>query len=435
MKTLFTLLITGILFYLPTTTKAQYELTSGFIPHKVVNYPLAYNDILRTHSLNWTKEEFLAGQNTWRNVERCVNSKNIFGGFDELSTAYWDTVNNAWENNYKTVYGSIYDSNNNLVELERSITYGGNTFVNKDEYTFNPNNTLKEKLNYIKSANTFQLSSKTSYLFNANGKRVKDSTRTFNPPDNIITFYTYDNNGNCVHEIQRYIPKGFYDTMYEYKYEYYNTGKIKRIAQYWGMGTLPWLERNVKEYTYTQNGEIDKVYEWNRRPQEGDSLKLYYVFSHYYTNNRLSSMSMHSLANGSELFLDSIVLNYLPNGQYDTAQVYRAGTAPTTWESTNSQRIIFTPNSTTGINKPAATVGSLKAYPNPTANNLFVEFETIANSVIELRLADLTGKALKTQTVFVEAGKTNTLTLQTDNLAAGIYLLHAGQQTIKVIKQ
>lgn len=432
MKSLFTLLITGILFYLPTITKAQDELSSGFIPHKVVDYPLAYRDILRTHSLDWTREGFLAGQNTWRNVELCVNSKNVFGGFDELSAAYWDTVNNIWENNYKTIYRSIYDSNNKIAELEEDISYTGSNFTNKAEYTYNPNHTVKEKLFYTKSGSTFQLSNKTMFLYNANGKRVKDSIRYFNPASSSVTFYTYDNNGNCTHEIQRNIPKNFYDTTYEYKYEYYNTGKLKRLAYYYGSGTLPWLDRNVKEYTYTQNGEIDKVYQWLRQPQEGDSLKLRSVYSHYYINSRLSSMSLHS---GTGQFVDSIVLNYLPNGQYDTAQVYRAGLTSTTWESTNSHRIIFTPNSTTGINEPLATVGTLKAYPNPTTETLFVELNAAIDGSTDLVLADVTGKILKTKPVSFFAGQTTTTKLYIDDLATGIYILRAGNSTIKVIKQ
>lgn len=432
MKTILTLFITGILFYMPTITKAQDELSSGFTSHKVVNPPLAYRDILRTQSLDWTKEVFLAGQNTWRNVELCVNSKNVFGGFDELSTAYWDTVNNAWENNYKTTYNSIYDNNNDLVEQEVNTVYGGNSFVSKNEYTYYPNRKVKSQNSYTKFAGSFQLTSKTNFLYDANENRYKDSSTTFNPSNNIITFYTYDNNGNCVHEIQRYIPKNFWDTINEYKYEYYNTGKLKRMAYYYGSGTLPWLDRNVKEYTYTQNGEIDKIYQWLRQPQEGDSLKLRSIYSHYYTNSRLSSMSLHS---GTGQFVDSIVLNYLPNGQYDTAQVYRAGASPTTWESTNSQRIIFTPNSTTGINKPAATIGTLKAYPNPTSNTLFVELSTATNGNTNLVLIDLSGRVLKTKPVSFFAGQTTTTELQIDELATGIYMLRVGNNTIKVFKQ
>lgn len=434
MKTILTLLITGILFYLPTITKAQDELSSGFIPHKVVEPPLAYRDILRTHSLDWTREGFLAGQNTWRNVELCVNSKNVFGGFDELSAAYWDTVNNIWENNYKTIYRSIYDSNNKLVELEKSTSYGGNSFVNKEEYIYNTNLTIKEQLSYTKSGSSFQLSSRTNFLYNANGKRIKDSTRTFNPVNNIITFYTYDNNGNCVNEIQRYIPKNFLDTTYEYKYEYYNTGKLKRLISFYGSSALPWVERDVKEYTYTQNGEIDKVYWWYR-PTQNDNLNLTRIYNHYYANNKLLSMASHFFNNGQEQFADSIVLNYLPNGQYDTAQVYRAGLSSTTWETTNSHRIIFTPNSTTGINRPLATVGKLKAYPNPTTETLFVELNAAIDGSTDLMLTDVTGKILKTKPVSFFAGQTTTTELHIDDLVSGIYILRAGNSTIKVIKQ
>lgn len=434
MKTLFTILITGILFYLPTITKAQNELTVGFIPHKVVNPPLAYRDILRTYSLDWTREEFLAGQNTWRNVERCVNSKNVFGGFDELSTAFWDTANGIWENYYKTTYNSIYDSNNDLAEQEVNTVYGGNSFVSKSEYTYYPNRKIKSRNSYTKFAGSFQLTSKTNFLYDANENRYKDSSATFNPSENIITYYTYDNNGRCTHELQRYVPKSFWDTVYEYKYEYYNTGKLKRSSYYYGVSTLPWVERDVKEYTYTQNGEIDKVYQWYR-PTQNDSLNLTGIYSHYYANNKLASTTSHFFNNGQEQFVDSIVLHYLPNGQYDTAQVYIAGASPTTWEITNSQRLIFTPNSTTGINKPTATINALKAYPNPTTNSLFVELNAATDGSTDLVLTDLSGRVLKTKAVSFFAGQTITTELQIDDLATGIYILRAGSSTIKIIKQ
>ena len=437
MKTILTSFFAGALLYLPLITKAQENLAGGISTYPpVVEPPTAYRDILRVKSQGFLRQEYIANIGTWRNVEQNISSKDVFGGFDELSVSTWDTINGIWETVYKTAYTTSYNSNNLPVERIVSTTYNGNTFTSKTDYDYFTNQKVKQADMSFKNGSTFVLSAKVYFLFDANGTRYRDSVALFNPNRSVITNYTYDNNGSCTHALERNVPVYFgTDTVTENKYEYYSNGKLKRLTFYYGSASLPWVEREVTEYTYTQNGEIDKIYVWYRDTQNSN-LVLSRIYGQYYTNNKLSSMVSHFFGSmQQDVYYDSIVLNYLPNGQYDTAKVYRADASLSAWESTNSHRFIFTPNSTTGINKPAATVGALKAYPNPATETLFVEIDPTITDVVDVTFTDMTGKVLKTQQLSVFAGTAASTQLPLTGIANGIYTLRVGNSALKVVKQ
>lgn len=425
----------GLLLSMPSLTSAQDELASGIPFYKpVVELPLAYRDILRTETEGWTREEFIATQGIWRNVELAVSSRDAFGGFSELSTAYWDTANSFWENNYKAEYSSIYNSESLVEEKELEVNYTGTNFKVKTVYTYYPNKKEKQVDFYYQVGSTYTPESNRFLLYDANNKRRIDSVVYLNPASKIITYYTYDNNGRCTESVERNVPQRFgIDTISQSLYEYYTTGELKRVISLYNFNQGgPLVKIGMKEYTYTQDGKIDKVFDWYR---QNSSLELFNIYSHYYTASKLSAITSHYFQVGQENYNDSIVLNYLPNNQYDTAKIYRKGATPMSWATTPMHRMIFVPATTTGINKAKSLVTTLKAYPNPVTNTLFVQLDAATNGTTDLVLTDITGKVLKTQTVQFFAGQTTTTELQIDDLATGIYMLRAGNNTIKVIKQ
>jgi hypothetical protein len=434
MKTLFTLLFVGALLCAPFMATAQEDLASGtyfFTP--VVIPQLAYRDILRAETEGWTREEFVAQQNAWRNLELAVSSKDARGGYAELSTALWDKTNNIWQNNYKTTYNSIYNGSNLVEEKEIITSYGGNTSNVKNVYTYYPNKTEKQIDVYYNNGGSYSLVSNVYVLYDANNKRRVDSVVLFNPTRSVVTYYTYDNNGQCIERLERNVPVYFgTDTVSQALYEYYNTGELKRLVTFYGVANLPWVEREVREYTYTQAGKVDKLYFWYRQTQN-TSLDLLAIYGHYYANNKLSSTTLHSFQAGQEYYTDSIVLNYLPNNQYDTAQIYRRGATPTSWATTPTHRMIFAPATTTGVATTAKPIALIKAYPNPTTNTLFVELEAPTDGITDLVVTDMAGKVLKNQPVQLLAGQTTTIALQTQGFAKGIYLLRVGSTTTKII--
>ncbi len=435
MKTILTSLFLGILLSMSNLATAQDELSSGAPFYKpVVEPPLAYRDILRTETEGWTREEFIAAQGIWRNVELAVSSRDAFGGFAELSTAYWDTANSFWENNYKAEYSSIYNSNNLVEENELEVSYTGTNFKIKAVYAYYPNKKEKQVDFYYKSGSSFSPSSKTFFLYDANNKRRIDSAVYLNPASSVVTYYTCDNNGRCTESVERNVPQRFgTDTVSQSLYEYYTTGELKRIVSLYNFNQGgPLAKTGMKEYTYTQNGKIDKVFDWYR---QNDSLELFGIYSHYYTASKLSAITSRYFQAGQENYNDSIILNYLPNNQYDTAKIYRAGATPTSWAATPTHRMIFAPTTTTSIGSAKKLGTALNAYPNPANQTLFVELNAATEGNTDIVLTDITGKVLKTKAVQFFAGQTTKTELQIDDLATGIYMLRAGNNTIKIIKQ
>ncbi len=68
-------------------------------------------------------------------------------------------------------------------------------------------------------------------------------------------------------------------------------------------------------------------------------------------------------------------------------------------------------------------IGSIGAFPNPTANNLTINFETIGTQKLTLRICDTTGKLIKTafEKKKFDTGQ-NTEIIDLDNLTSGIYM-------------
>jgi hypothetical protein len=89
----------------------------------------------------------------------------------------------------------------------------------------------------------------------------------------------------------------------------------------------------------------------------------------------------------------------------------------------------------TGIKQVANNTLKIAAYPNPASTNLFVEINAQIDGEATLELTDLTGKILKTQALDLLKGQSNNIEIDITDVPQGLYLLHAGNQTLKIIKE
>ena len=81
----------------------------------------------------------------------------------------------------------------------------------------------------------------------------------------------------------------------------------------------------------------------------------------------------------------------------------------------------FTTVSTVGINELISTT-NISLFPNPTSQNLSINFETPVSTELSTAIFDITGKEIKQYQIQTLVGK-NQLTLQTEDLEAGVYFV------------
>ena len=80
---------------------------------------------------------------------------------------------------------------------------------------------------------------------------------------------------------------------------------------------------------------------------------------------------------------------------------------------------------TTGISPliEAAKLGFGNVFPNPSANEMFIQISSEANLELNFSIFDVAGRVADSRVVSIPSGKTQ-VALQTANLSAGIYTLN-----------
>ncbi len=79
-------------------------------------------------------------------------------------------------------------------------------------------------------------------------------------------------------------------------------------------------------------------------------------------------------------------------------------------------------------------VNSLNLYPNPTSDQLNVEFDLMQDGEWVLVVADITGKMVRSESQFRTAGR-QVMQLQTSDLASGMYLLYLTDGTERLSRK
>jgi hypothetical protein len=89
-----------------------------------------------------------------------------------------------------------------------------------------------------------------------------------------------------------------------------------------------------------------------------------------------------------------------------------------------------------GVNESIA-LNSFGIYPNPTDNELNVQFNLSQPEIMLFEIMDLTGKKIEKQVIKANSGE-NLVILNTNNLSSGLYLLNVNSgnltKTIQFIK-
>lgn len=422
---------TFIFLTLPLITIGQDKLRLGVNPLGTsVQLPYAYFDILRNTSTGWYSEKLETSSNTWETTGKTRQLKDAKGRFINIDTEQWSDFEKKWVPFRKTHYEYISDNSNELVQIDINTITNLRDLGTRQKLKYKDSK-LVEVNNFSRdneAGTPFNNGSNSYFFYNNIGQRVKDSFAFVFPQNISLLFRDFDNNGRVVKET--FVnPFVIIDTIRYTVYQYHSNNKIKQVQSF-ALDPARILVETLREvYAYNSNGEIDSLIVYNR-PNTSSVIQLSSLYKHYYNSEqKISTMVKKSFFNNYWRNNDSIVINYLPNGYYDTAFIYQVNVSTNLWRSNYSSRLIF---NAINLSSPKITNirASFIAFPNPTSHKLLIRFESHFNSPQKVTLTDMTGKKL----VVKEIVSTDT-EINMQDLPKGIYFLNVGGYTKKIIKE
>lgn len=416
MKNLFVLII----LFCSLLAKSQNSLTSGNpddIP-RVVKPPFYHVDALRNSAGSWYEQKYTGGQ--WKNFQRIITLKNSDGHFTEISAQSWVTNTNggAWNKGSLIKYSYVKDGQGQITELVR-------------EFWGTQDGTLKTIFSYANGKMTgidFQVLSNGNYsttavgfyVYDGNGNRIKDSTGYGTSWQ--VANYTYDGNNRCIlKELFLYNPQPTLANVDSFFYD--NMGRLARTA----------TGNSFETYSYNSAGDIENYgsYAYNGTM---DTIIVGFNYKHTYNSSgKITSIVSRKYFIDEWENEDSLVNTFDANGDYDTGYHYRGSKDNWVISQTEWKNIYgFVSN---GINNPQQPDFDITSYPNPAVNEITIELTPAATTQTVVHLLDLAGREIKSQTIQVVRGEKHTLTFDTQELAPGVYLVRAGNTTLKWLRQ
>lgn len=437
MKTfIYRLLGIGMLLSLGGQAIGQASLKYGLTPNNpVVSPPFLYLDLLCTTSAGWVWQYRTTPPLRWNNYEKVVNTKSADGDLTEVKTLHWSTNTQTWQTVYNNLYTYQKDANNNVLQVTWEQTIPNYVGAVQFDNTYNAQGRLEESIVSFRNGGVYVPTTHIYMKHDAVGNRVLDSGVNIpTSTNNLMIYYEYDNNNRCVRQMETILSaNNVFDTTTTTSYTYTVDGRLNAKLIEYKKSSDRRIDASLYTYTYTPTGKIDEMTTY-LKDTSSTQMDNDMFYKHYYNaQNKLAAMVFKQPTLKGWGTQDSIVMNYLPNGEYDTAHFY-GGDGDMAWESSYSQRFLFDKN-TTGIPQVNNITTHLTAYPNPATNTLFVEVEASTNGTTELVLTDMTGRVLNTQTLTLFAGQPINTQIKLNGMATGFYMLRAGNKTIKIAKQ
>lgn len=434
MKKISTQIFTFVLFTIFSATafcQDNLRYGEGKLP-EVVSPQILFWDVLRTQTPGWIRENHNPQLNQWVNFEKAVNTKDAKNRFIELSTAYWDTLNMDWENNYKAKYTCADDNKDRLMEVIEEVSYDATEYTSKLDVHYDTAGVISSFDTWFETNTGFRLVGTTFIKYGANGKRVCDSSTFTSSQVKRTRNYEYDNQGRCIKQsVVSFTPPSFLDTQAIWTYSYYPDGKRKQNSFFSRQNNNSLVEITREEFTYNTAGKIDKLMFWQRISPTADLL-LTSLYSQYYApDGKLIAMASEGLVFTNWIKMDSTVFRYLPNGYYDTAWGHTPQNGM--WSANPTFRLVFDANPNTGIAGIQKVATKLTAYPNPASSTVFVEVTPEKTGMVDFIITDITGKTIKTLATHCTANEINTIAISLDGVEAGIYFLRNGGQAAKIV--
>ncbi len=87
-------------------------------------------------------------------------------------------------------------------------------------------------------------------------------------------------------------------------------------------------------------------------------------------------------------------------------------------------------NTSNAVQQIANNVNSVKAFPNPFADNLTINLNSASNTTVTYSITDMYGSVIAKEKVSVDKGE-NKITLNTSNFVSGMYFVNVQDNNSK----
>ncbi|NOT38170.1 MAG: T9SS type A sorting domain-containing protein [Saprospiraceae bacterium] len=206
------------------------------------------------------------------------------------------------------------------------------------------------------------------------------------------------------------------DSVLEYKVNFQNLGNYHT--------------RKVRvEITLDKNLDWKKLIPLFASSKERIEMSLNGKLTYYFDDIRLDPASSSEESSKGFLIFSVPLLKGLPVGTkiQNYADIFFDFNAPITTNLT-----LNTIRSLVASDNPKNDKGTLKVFPNPANEILFVEFEHHQDEIGTLELIDLLGRSIENSAIQLVAGK-NSFVLHLDNVSSGYYTVKLNSKSGKIM--
>ncbi len=351
--------------------------------------------------------------------------------YDRADVYYVDTPNTGWKTSPTVVMTQTFDNNNNLRSytsiwkgdttssrfwtysttgkvLQLDYWYGLDTYFACREKTFSAYNTNDhlEQQQFVRYAvqGTWTDSANTYYVYDTNSNVLVDSSVEFDAANTYLRtrvgYYYYDTLGRLSCSKQIYESK-MNPISLDTTFNFYEYDSLDRVISYKNTSDSPsTVAVNTYTYAYYPNGDL-KTTVYNNIMQVPDDSTEY----RYDNKGRL---------------IEKYRRLFVPTPNPPTAYYYKT-------------EYHYQHHWSNNINKVTASNTSLKVYPVPATDLLYIRAELAASGQLQGVITDMQGRVLYQWRD--EASKQYTKQIHLSHLPAGLYMLQLHTDSEVATKQ
>ena len=385
-------------------------------------------------------------RNGMSQLKKVIISENFISvpGFSEDFS--WDTDLNDWQHDSNTTYN--YDESGRVTE-EIVQEPGNNLYVSRISYSYDLTGNITEEVSYVWGDNEWTPVSgeKSVYMINddsqfsgiieqtlENGIWV-NTTKTvyvlndFNIPIGILSYYwkgddwmIYSKTKNITWADWPTRKLAAYTLQYWHNYSWFNGERY--FTQYDGdnytattevWDSVEWVNSTRETYSLTDNVEINTVEKWTESGWENsDKYQGTTDDEGNPAGFQYSTWSSSGWTTVMELFFD---LEY-NEGKDVTEMIFRYWD-PGLTSPINVSKYVFSNflHITTDVSD-VYTLENVKVYPNPVSSAFTIQIDEPVFSGYKVNITNLSG-----QTVFSSTFSSQQVSINTEHLISGMYLL------------
>jgi hypothetical protein len=335
-----------------------------------------------------------------------------------------DWNNEAWHDQGYTQFD--YDGNGFLSHTLISVWYSPpDDFVlqGRETNTNNPQGLPVETINEGLDLETGEWFVGTRYqnTYDESGKLLLHEFASFengvwSAISQEIHEYNSDNKETAATLQQWNLNINNWQNLTRYLYTYNDEGLMATsLFQQWNSLNSVWFDLGLETYTYNENGKLILSQVGDVETSGGRNLYTYNA-----SNELIQHVNQQS-ANGIWINIMQELFSYNPDGTL-AQEIRQHVTNEGSW--VNHKRITY---NYTGLGVPHFNERQLVVYPNPSRDHIIIKGGVEGT---DYSISDAMGRMVASG----ELHETDEL-INVEQLTAGIYLIKAGDSTIKIIKE